>query len=1204
MKSVLCSLLTLIACAATWADVPLPWGDQGDGTYRNPILPADYSDPDVIRVGDDYYLVASEFHFAGIQILHSRDLVNWRIAGRVFDRLPVAAKYDEMKGYGEGTWAPTLRYHDGKFYLYVCTPHEGLFLWTARDPAGPWSGPTTVKAVDQWEDPCPFWDDDGQAYLVYGRLGAGPLLLHKMNADGTQLLDDGVEIYRGPVAEGPKLFKRDGWYYISLPEGGVERGGQSILRSRDIRGPYERRVVVPDGGPHQGGIVELDSGESWFVGFKSAGHLGRVSFLQPVRWQDGWPIFGDNGRPVLAGRKPAVGQGAPAPIHPQVSDEFDAPALQPQWQWNHNPTSDAASLTERPGWLRLRGKPAAELALARNTLTQKLWGWSGRVETTLDAAGLSAGQRAGLAFMSGKVFAAVGVQREADGLHVFCDGAAGPLLAGAGSTVWLRGEYCGATARLAYSLDGTTFTDAGVEIPLKFSQWKGARLALFCYGDGGGAVDFDSFRFEPGTDAVPVALPEATPIDREALVRRHNPVVRAVEPTAPLTVGNGGFAFTVDITGLQTFGEHYWRNGIPLETLARWCWVTDPNPQGFSLADANRPYTQADGRVVCFPTNASTPAGEWLRRNPRQQPLGQLSLEWEKPDGTPLAPEDIQEPEQTLDLWTGIVTSRFKLGGVPVLVKTACHPHSDRLAVRIESELVRQGKLRVRLAFPRGHDPKVKNTPALDWSRPEEHESALDDSAGGSLVSRTVGDTKYLVSTNIRLTRAGAHEFVAGSDGKSAWLEFAAEFSLENPGCAPAVEPTFTASAESWARFWQSGAAVDFSGSTNPLARKLEERIVLSRYLTAVQCAGAVPPQESGLTCNTWYGKHHTEILWWHAAHFVLWGQPELAKRNLDWFVAQLPEARELAASRGLRGARWAKMTGPEMRESPGGNPLIVWNQPHPIYLADLILRQSPSAENLAQYRDLVFETADCLASMLVRDAATGRYVLGPPLWIAQEIHDPATSQNPTYELAYWRWALETAQRWRVRSGLGRSADWDEILAHLPLLPQKDGKYVALESAPDTWDNIASRHDHPEMLMALGFLPETSAVDRATMGRTLDAVLTQWDWETKIWGWDYPMIAMTAARLGRPEVAVEVLMRDAPNNRYTPNGHCPQRSDQVQAGQQAGRSEIAVYLPANGAFLSAVALMIAGWDGCPTAHPGFPADGSWTIRAEGLQRLP
>ena len=1174
----------------------LPWGDHGDGTYRNPILPADYSDPDVIRVGDDFYLVASEFHFMGIQVLHSRDLVNWQIISRVFDRLPVNPKYDAMQAYSQGTWAPSLRYHHGLFYLYACTPRDGLYRWTAKNPAGPWTM-ATIKTVDQWEDPCPFWDDDGQAYLVHGELGAGPIILHQLSEDGLRLLDEGIEIYRGPVAEGPKLFKRHGWYYISLPEGGVEKGGQSMLRSRNITGPYERHVVLPDGSPHQGGIVELDHGEAWFIGFKSAGHLGRVPMLQPVQWgEDDWPVFGDHGRPVSGGKKLAVGAGTPI-SHPQTSDEFNIPVLSPQWQWNHNPVGTAWSLTERPGWLRLRGQPATEPMLARNSLTQKLWGQSGSFEVKLDAAALTDNQHAGVAFMSGKIFKTVGVVRVNGANRIGWDGGTGPELKN--SSVWLRGEYHGDQARLQYSLDGATFTDTGVAITLTFSQWKGARLALFNYGDGGGAADFDFFRFQPGNEAVPMKLTAATPIDREALVRRHNPVIRQVDPAAPLTVGNGGFAFTVDLTGLQTFGDFYYQNGIPLETLARWCWTSDDNPAGYTLADASRNYTQADGTTVSLPTELGTPASDWLRRNPRLHPLGQLSLEWDKPDGTPFTPADIQNPEQTLDLWTGVITSRYELSGVPVTVTTASDPQSDTVSVRLESVLVATGKLRVRLAFPRGHDVTVKNTPALDWSQPESHRSEL---MTPTLIARNVSNTVYFVRSNLSPTPAGAHTFKFTGTENNRVLDLSLGFSSEKSVSAPAPA-IVQRSAEHWTSFWRSGAAVDFTGSTNPLARKMEERIILSRYLTAVQCVGDVPPQESGLTCNTWYGKHHTEMIWWHTAHFILWSEPELAKKNLDWFLQRLPEARALAASRGLRGARWAKMVGPDGRESPGGNPLIVWNQPHPIYLCDLILRQSPSVENLTKYRELVQETADGLASMLKFDAKRGQYGLGPPLWIAQEIHDPATSQNPSFELAYWRWALETAQRWRVRSGLSREAAWDHIIAHLPPLPEKDGKYVALESVPDTWDNPASRHDHPQMLMPLGFLPETPYVSRATMNRTLDAVLKDWDWETKIFGWDYPMVAMTATRLGRPADAVEILLRDGPNNRYLPNGHCPVGSDRAQS-QIAGRREIAVYLPANGAFLAAAALMVAGWEGCTEEFPGFPKDGTWTIRAENVQRSP
>jgi hypothetical protein len=693
----------------------------------------------------------------------------------------------------------------------------------------------------------------------------------------------------------------------------------------------------------------------------------------------------------------------------------------------------------------------------------------------------------------------------------------------------------------------------------------------------------------------------ATPIDREALVRRHNPVIRKVDYSAPLTVGNGGFAFTVDITGLQTFGEEYYKNGIPLETLARWCWTTDDNPNDFKLADANQQYVQADGTTIALPSKLGTPASDWLRRNPHLHPLGQLSLEWDKPDGSVFSPVDIQEPEQTLDLWTGIITSKYKLGGAPVTVTTCCDPAHDTVAVQIESELVAAGKLRIRLAFPRGHDTAVKNTPALDWSHPENH---VSKPLGTAWIERHVADTSYFVTCGREPRPAGPHRFTMAGEAGNPVLDLTAEFSPGPEKFTRPVRLIQTESASAWEKFWRGGAAVDFSGSTNPRAAQLEERVILSRYLTAVQCAGDVPPQESGLTCNTWYGKHHTEMIVWSTAHFILWGQTALAKRNLDWFLRQLPQARTLAASRGLQGARWAKMVGPDGRESPGGNPLIIWNQPHPIYLADLILRQTPAAENLAKYGELVQATAECLVSMLKFDAKRGQYVLGPPLWMAQEIHDPATSQNPCYELAYWRWAIETAQRWRLRAGRPREAQWDAVLARLAPLPVTGGKYTALESHPDTWTNLASRHDHPEMLMAMGFFPPGADVDRATMDRTLTGVLTQWDWATKIFGWDYPMVAMAATRLGRPADAIEILLRDGPNNRYLPNGHCPVGTDRAQASQEEGRREIAVYLPANGALLSAVALMVAGWEGCPEEFPGFPRDGTWKIRAEGLQRLP
>jgi len=731
-------------------------------------------------------------------------------------------------------------------------------------------------------------------------------------------------------------------------------------------------------------------------------------------------------------------------------------------------------------------------------------------------------------------------------------------------------------------------------------------------------------------------LPAATepPIDRAALVSRHNPVNRKVDYDSPLTVGNGSFAFTADITGLQTFATEYHRFGVPTETQARWAWVSDDNPNHYQLADTNRDFTLPDGRVLGFPTQASTPAGEWLRRNPRAFPVGQLQLVWDKPDGTPFTPADIEEPEQTLDLWNGILTSKFKLGGVSVTVTTACAAWADAVLVRIDSVLVAQGKLRVRLAFPRGHDINTKNTPALDWSHAEAHQTTphkFETPGYLPLLYREADGLAYVVrvmpfadeslsgkhSPGIEMKQSAAHEFlIQPAQAGSPSLEFWVGFTFNEPGKNDVTLTSVVGDAD-YAfeevrnrrnRFWCSTAAVDFSGSTNPLAQKLEGRIILSRYLTAVQGAGDVPPQESGLTCNTWYGKFHTEMIWWHTAQFALWGDDESLARNLEWFIAQLPAARELAESRGLQGARWAKMTGPEMRESPGGNPLIIWNQPHPIYLAELLYRNSPTPETLVKYRDLVLETAECLASMVHWNEAKHRYDLGPPLWIAQEIYDQATSQNPSFELAYWRWTLGVAHQWRERVGLPRVQKWDLIRAQLAPIPEKDGKYVALGSQPDTWDNRDSRHDHPTMLAPIGLLPpQAPYTDRSTMERTLDAVLAHWDWETKIWGWDYPMIAMTATRLGRPETAVEVLLRDGPNNRYLPNGHCPQRSDEKldpNAPPGARKREIAVYLPANGSFLAAVALMVAGWDGCTEEFPGIPKDGTWEVRVEGLRRLP
>jgi hypothetical protein len=685
------------------------------------------------------------------------------------------------------------------------------------------------------------------------------------------------------------------------------------------------------------------------------------------------------------------------------------------------------------------------------------------------------------------------------------------------------------------------------------------------------------------------------PIDRQGVVARHNPHFTAIDPMSPLSVGNGRFAFTADVTGLQTLPGLYHATGTPTETQARWSWHENPNPNGFKLSDAYRDYT-AHGRTVGYPTNTKTPAGQWLRENPHLQPLPQIGFVLAGAGGRPLTSADLTAIDQRLDLWKGRLDSRVSLLGREVSVSSAVSPDSDTLALRIRSPLLASGRLAVRIALPLGYAMGDHHNPAMDWANPGAHRSTVLAQTGRKLVVEHVRDgSRYAMTlaagAPLRIARRGAHVFeITPRSGDT--LELTVSFVQQ--GTAPAQDSArvFAASSAHWDKYWRSGAAVDFSGSTDPRAAELERRVVLSEYLVALQLGGDMPASESGLTSSTWYGKHHAEMVWWHTAHFALWGRPEFTARTLGWYQRTLPVARAIAAERGLQGARWMKMTGPGGRESPGGNPMIIWNQPHPIHLAELLYRADPSPATLARYKELVFDTAQAMASMLHWDAEGKRYVLGPPLWIAQEIYDQSTSINPTYELSYWARGLEIAQQWRERLGMPRDPDWEQRRTHLSALPQENGKYVALESHPDTWDNVDSRHDHPSFLMALGQLPG-DGVDRAVMRRTLDAVLARWDWKTKIWGWDYPMIAMTAARLDAPQLAVDVLLKsDGPNNGYTRAGHNP-------------NTRLPVYLPGNGALLAAVAMMAGGWDGAPARNaPGFPADGSWVVRAEGFMPLP
>ena len=485
---------------------PGKWGDQGNGT--NPILNADYSDPDVIRVRDKYYMIASDFHFLGMQVLESSDMINWKLISQIYHHFDFPG-WDNNQQYAGGSWAPSIRYHDNKFWVFFCTPKEGLFMSNAVNPSGPWSPLHLVKKVEKWEDPCPFWDEDGQAYLGRSRHGAGPIIIHKMSADGTRLLDEGMTVYTGPVAEGTKIFKKDGYYYLSIPEGGVGTGWQTILRSKNIYGPYEKKVVLEQGsttinGPHQGAIVDTPDDQWAFFHFQHHHALGRVVHLQPMHWENDWPVIGVDfdrngiGEPVYVCQKPIESKTIFAP---QTDDDFSTPNLSLQWQFNHNPTDHAWSLSAHPGSLTLKALKSSTFRLARNTLTQKIMGNISEATIAMDFTEIADGQRCGLACM-GKINNVLGIKMEKGQKYLYTSNDTTEISTTFpnGNQIYLRVsiDMTNQKFQYFYSTDNIRFIPYGTSFFIPFGFWKGARIALYCYNkeQEAGTASFQWFKYK------------------------------------------------------------------------------------------------------------------------------------------------------------------------------------------------------------------------------------------------------------------------------------------------------------------------------------------------------------------------------------------------------------------------------------------------------------------------------------------------------------------------------------------------------------------------------------------------------------------------------------------------------------------------------------------------------------------------------------
>jgi hypothetical protein len=691
----------------------------------------------------------------------------------------------------------------------------------------------------------------------------------------------------------------------------------------------------------------------------------------------------------------------------------------------------------------------------------------------------------------------------------------------------------------------------------------------------------------------------SVPIDRHALVTRHNVLLTRADTVGALSVGNGEFAFTVDASGLQTFSDDY-ANGIPPGTQSQWGWHSFPGER-HSLDEVLQEFESCDGTKAPYAVqhnggNAGD-ASRWLRTNPHRLQLGLTGLVLTKKDGERARLGDLKDLHQKLDLWTGEIETSYLVDGDSVKVELYGHQEEDAVSAKVTSALIDTGRLKLEFRFPYGDD--CHTCAGYNWGAAGKHTTRIVSRSSNSVSLRRVLDsTVYYVDIlwagNAAFQSTDKpHRFELIPSGESDSFQFTVRYSRESTGSSiPDFLSTKTSSEVQWKNFWTSGGAIDFSDCLDPRAQELERRVVLSQYLTRIQCSGSLPPQETGLTMNSWYGKFHLEMHWWHGVHFALWGRPELLENSMQFYSRVKKKAEATAAMQGCKGARWQKMTDPYGDESPSGvGVFLIWQEPHPIYFAELLYRQHPTRETLEKYRDIVFSTADFMASFARLDKADGKYHLCHPLIPSQEIFKARETDDPTFELAYWHYGLSVAQQWRKRLDLAPDPQWQKVIDGLAGFPVKDGMYLPVATVPQSYEDDQYRRDHPSVVAALGVLPSTPAVDAAIMSRTFEEIMKRWKWETT-WGWDYPMLAMTAARLGKPEQAIDALLMDVQKNTYLVNGHNYQDK------------RLRLYLPGNGGLLTAVAMMAAGWDGNKKAHPGFPDDGKWNVRWEGLSPMP
>ncbi|OTA96679.1 hypothetical protein M434DRAFT_372946 [Hypoxylon sp. CO27-5] len=669
------------------------------------------------------------------------------------------------------------------------------------------------------------------------------------------------------------------------------------------------------------------------------------------------------------------------------------------------------------------------------------------------------------------------------------------------------------------------------------------------------------------------------------VVQAFNSHRNASSKTTPLQVGNGNFAFGVDVTGLQTFSS--------FATMSTWGWhnFSLPTTKGQTSVDD---FTGLDwwthGRLVNYnqPNPAESEISNWLIQNPQRVNLGTIGFWF---NGQDVTEELLQNKSQTLDLWSGKISSSFTYNGTSVEVETWADSNSDTVGIAIESELFFKGSLSIFFDFPFPTRNKFDAPFVGVFNATDKHTTRLQRAESRATIQHGIDSTSYFTSIlwNSNAAIAGpiekTHRYILQPLGEATKIELSVSFSPVSSTDIPSFSDITARSITWWESFWRSGAFIDLSEVKSPNATELQRRTILSQYLTAVNSASSYPPQ--GLVNNGWYGKFHLEMILWHLLHFARWNRFPLLWRSVPNTYSQyLDSSIARAKLQGYDGARWGKMTDPTGRSAPGEiNSLLIWQQPHPMYFAELEYRSFPNDTTLEAWDRVLTATADFMASYAFFNESTKYNDLGPPMYPASENTNPNVTVNPAFELAYWRFGLDIAIRWKQRQNLVVPGKWVDIRDNIAPLPIADDAFAIYEGIPNMWREKATVQDHPAMSAIFGLLPPPSsgpALNMTVVKNTADKIRDLWDLGD-CWGWDFPMLAMNSLRLGDVDQAVAYLLHPL--------------FEFDDAGYPVGGSRVPTpYFPGSSSFLVAMAMMAGGWDSEPGTH--FPE--GWDVQVEGF----